>query len=82
MDAEAVAVEGDAAVVPALRGGRLEALAGLHHQLVVVAAGDTDIDVAQHDRAERLLQRLVRAAQPDPGSGQLLLQAERHRRVA
>jgi hypothetical protein len=36
------------------------ALPGLDHQLVVIAPGDADVDVAQHDRAEGLLQRLVR----------------------
>ena len=61
---EAVAVEGDAAGVPALAGRGLLALAGLDHQLVVVAPGDADVHMSEHDGAEGLLQRFVCRAQP------------------
>jgi hypothetical protein len=79
---EPVAVGRDAARVPALAGGGLKSLAGLHHQLVVVAAGDPDVHVPEHDRAKRLLERLVGAAQPNPGGAEIVLDPERHRGVA
>ena len=81
VDDEAVPVERDAAGVPALAGRGLEALAGLHHQLVVVAAGDADVDVAQHDGAEGLLQRLVGGTKAHPRLAQLLLHPERDRGI-
>jgi hypothetical protein len=76
---EAIPVEGDAAGVPALTGRGLLALAGLDHQLVVVAAGDADVHMAQDDGAEGLLQRFVGSAQSYADGAQLVFDAERHR---
>jgi hypothetical protein len=73
---EPVAVAGDPAHVPALAGGGLEALAGLGHQVAVVADRDADVEVAQHDRPERLLERLICAVQPDPHLAELVLELE------
>jgi hypothetical protein len=79
---EAVAVEGDAAGVPALAGRGLLALAGLDHQLVVVTPSDADVHVAQHDGAEGLLLGLVGRAQTDTGRSQLIFHAEGDRGIA
>ena len=79
---EPVPVGGDAARVPALPRPGLEALTGLHHQLVVVAAGDPDVDVSEHDRAEGFLQRLVGAAEPHACRPKVVLHAEGDRGIA
>ncbi|HZD68343.1 MAG TPA: hypothetical protein VFA45_05330 [Actinomycetes bacterium] len=60
---ELVAVQGGAAHVPALADAGLDALAGGLLEVEQVAAGQADVEVAQHDRAERLLERLVGAVQ-------------------
>ena len=69
-------------VCQSLAGGGLQSLTRLHHQLVVVPAGDPEVDVAEHDRAERLLERLVGATKPDPGRPEIVLDPERHGGVA
>ncbi len=77
-----VPVSRDAARVPALPRRGLEALTGLHHQLVVVAAGDPDVDVSEDDRAEGFLQRLVGTAEPHACCPKVVLHAEGDRGIA
>jgi len=73
---ELVAVADDAAGVPALPGGGLESLPGFVHEVAVVADRDADVEVAQHDRTERFLERLVGAVQADPRLLEFVLELE------
>jgi hypothetical protein len=79
---EGVAVAGAPAHVPALADAGLLALAGGDHEVVVVADRQADVDVAQHDRAEGLLERLVGAVQPQADAAQVVFEGERGQGVA
>jgi hypothetical protein len=58
------------------RSRGLLTLAGLHHQIVVIAPGDPDVHVAEHDGAEGFLQRFVGRAESHASASQLVFHPE------
>ena len=72
---EPVPIQRLAARVATLARCGFDPLAGLDLELMQVAAREPDVDVAQHDRTERLLERLIDRPQLCVSIGQLLFNA-------